>query len=709
MMRRLATLGCMATIVASLTSSNVFARSDDASAPVGIASPKQPTPILGLDELKRGMRGYGLTAFEGDEPEPFTFEVVAVIGNTTPGRSVIWVRCTDERLSFSGPVQGMSGSPMYVWTEGGPHQPGEGGKLIGAFAFGYSFSKQPYIGVQPIEYMRRLTGEAVRMDADAAKPNAASNGHTLRVLDALTEQTRANSLASKQLQLARRLLTPSRGGTSTVAGTPRSRAASHTPRASDPRRVRGWQEDRWGQAMQLPIDVGSVEAARFAEPLLRPMGLRPVAGGGGGGVAMSTRTSEGSDAGVKAEEGEEGEKGEGKERHENAPAADRTTLRPGTPLSVPLIMGDWDAAATGTVTDVLPDGSVLGFGHPMMGMGATAMPMATGEVHFVMPRQDISFKQSSSRRVVGTLRRDAAAGVVGGPGVDFDTAAVRVTVDQVGVEQKRYAYEVVEVPGSTATFAAVAAIQSLTAVQGSPMDSTTRMRATLRFAGDRELTLDTLAPQANPGMLARTLMMPMALMTTNRFESTRLVSADVRFEVEPAVRSATITDATLQKAAVAPGERASVVVTLQPYGEAAVRETIELRIPPGTPEGNYMLTVGDAQTFLGMTLGNRPHRLDPSNADELQRMLQRIVGVQSDAVYLVLQLPGTSVAVGAAEMPQLPSSRAAILATPTSSRATRYNETVEATTDTPFATVGQRSFVVSVRDPAGEAKAGDEK
>ena len=204
-------------------------------------------------------------------------------------------------------------------------------------------------------------------------------------------------------------------------------------------------------------------------------------------------------------------------------------------------------------------------------------------------------------------------------------------------------------------------------------------------------------------------MMPMALMTTNGFEPTRLTSADVSFEVEPQVRVATIADATLQKAAVAPGEEAEVLVTLQPYDQPAVRRSIKLRVPPGTPEGDYMLTVGDAQTFLGMTLGTRPHLLNPSNVDELQRVLQRIVGVQSDAVYLVLQLPGTAVAVGASEMPQLPSSRAAILATPTSSRATLYSQTVEATRDTPFATAGQRSFVLSVRDPAGEAKAGSEK
>ncbi|MFW5682665.1 MAG: hypothetical protein ACOC1G_06635, partial [Phycisphaeraceae bacterium] len=297
----------------------------------------------------------------------------------------------------------------------------------------------------------------------------------------------------------------------------------------------------------------------------------------------------------------------------------------------------------------------------------------------------------------------------GGPGVDFQTVDLRVAVDQVGVEPVSYDYDVVDVPGSTAMFAAIAAMQSLTAVQGSPLDNTTRMRATMRFEGDRELTLDTLAPQASPGMLAGSLLMPMALMSTNTFEPTRLVSADVSFEVEPEVRLATIAEASLENAVVTPGETASVRVTLQPYGQPAVRRTVELEVPPGTPEGNYMLVVGDAETFLGMTLGNRPHLLEPANVDELQRVLQRIVGVQSDAIYLVLQLPAGEVALGATELPQLPSSRAAILTTPTSSRASLYNRTVEATLDTPFATTGSRGFMLSVRDPAGEAKAGNEK
>lgn len=219
MMRCHATLGWAATLVASLVSSIALAQPAAPAAPAlpappaGIAAPQQPTPTLDLDDLERGMKGYGMTVFEGDTPEPFAFEVVAVIRNSRPGRGVIWVRCTDPRLQFSGPVQGMSGSPMYVWSEGEEQQPGEGGRLIGAFAFGYPFSKECYIGVQPIEYMRQLA-QGAPDDANARQPSPSTGGvaDAIRVLDALALTTPANSLSAKQLELARRAVAPARRG-----------------------------------------------------------------------------------------------------------------------------------------------------------------------------------------------------------------------------------------------------------------------------------------------------------------------------------------------------------------------------------------------------------------------------------------------------------------------------------------------------------------
>ena len=78
----------------------------------------QPTPIMPLDQVRVGMRGYGMTVFHGDRIEPFACHVVSVISDSSANRATIWVECTDPRMQKSGPVQGMSGSPIYLWEDG---------------------------------------------------------------------------------------------------------------------------------------------------------------------------------------------------------------------------------------------------------------------------------------------------------------------------------------------------------------------------------------------------------------------------------------------------------------------------------------------------------------------------------------------------------------------------------------------------------------
>jgi len=98
-----------------------------------------------LDEVKPGMTGYGKTVFKGSRIENFSIEVVDVIRNVEPSRSVILIKVTDEKLKESGIISGMSGSPIYV-----------DGKLIGALANAWIFAKEPFAGLTPIEEMLRL-------------------------------------------------------------------------------------------------------------------------------------------------------------------------------------------------------------------------------------------------------------------------------------------------------------------------------------------------------------------------------------------------------------------------------------------------------------------------------------------------------------------------------------------------------------------------
>ncbi len=99
---------------------------------------------ISIDEIQPGMDAYCLTVYEGTKVEKFDIEVIDVMRDFMPGRDLILVKGIDERLIYTGPVAGCSGSPVYVE-----------GRLAGALALaiGWPFSKDALYGVTPIEEM----------------------------------------------------------------------------------------------------------------------------------------------------------------------------------------------------------------------------------------------------------------------------------------------------------------------------------------------------------------------------------------------------------------------------------------------------------------------------------------------------------------------------------------------------------------------------
>src|SRR5208337_5102080 len=80
----------------------------------------------------------------GSRVDSFPMEVVGIVENFIgPQRPVIICKALDATNRLTGPVAGMSGSPVFI-----------NGKLIGAYAYGYTWPKdQALIGVTPIESM----------------------------------------------------------------------------------------------------------------------------------------------------------------------------------------------------------------------------------------------------------------------------------------------------------------------------------------------------------------------------------------------------------------------------------------------------------------------------------------------------------------------------------------------------------------------------
>ncbi len=110
-------------------------------------------PVYPLNQVKAGLKGKARSVFHGSTIEEFDVEILGVVTNPNPKRSIIIARLSGHpALAGSGVIAGMSGSPVYI-----------DGQILGAIAYGFPYSKEPIAGITPI-------GEMLAVAAEPAAP-----------------------------------------------------------------------------------------------------------------------------------------------------------------------------------------------------------------------------------------------------------------------------------------------------------------------------------------------------------------------------------------------------------------------------------------------------------------------------------------------------------------------------------------------------------
>src|SRR5437762_11325039 len=111
---------------------------------VALASDSTSKPgLMPLDQVRPGMKGYGMSVFQGSKPERFEVEVLGTLdGMPNPKQSIVIAMLSGPLVDRTGVFAGMSGSPVYI-----------DGKLVGAVAYAFPFAKEPIAGITPIKYM----------------------------------------------------------------------------------------------------------------------------------------------------------------------------------------------------------------------------------------------------------------------------------------------------------------------------------------------------------------------------------------------------------------------------------------------------------------------------------------------------------------------------------------------------------------------------
>lgn len=473
---------------------------------------------LDVKDIKPGMKGYGLTVFEGTSPEKFAVEVIDVLRNFRPRQDLVLIKTDHPRLEVAKVVAGMSGSPIYL-----------NGKMIGAYAYGWTFGSEPIAGVTPIGNMlddmtrplptfvhgwpTRVGGKGsdrIQASADTAHPG-------LRYSDARSGYDLTKHRDEVEAHVKPTL--PAIGGVVPVS---------------------------------TPLLLGGMtpQAIELASGLLSPLGLEPLAGGGGaaGGEAAPERYVDGGAIGIQ------------------------------------LIAGDTTATGLGTVTRVEGD-LVSAFGHPMMNSGYTALPAAVSKVLWFLASQQRSFKIGAPVRDVGALVNDRQASITVSHSAKAPVIPVHVRINgSPGAPFTDWSFQVAHEKFMAPSLLAVALGSALQATANERSDVTWSAVSKIRFKNYGEVTVEdfgvAVGGTPEPGDFVRSnLVNAIGTVLNNPWENAFVESVDVDVKLSYAREVYRLRGVELLDSEVDPGQAVRLRLELEPFSGKVVEKTVRVELP----------------------------------------------------------------------------------------------------------------------------------
>ncbi|HET9101465.1 MAG TPA: SpoIVB peptidase S55 domain-containing protein, partial [Acidobacteriaceae bacterium] len=194
-------------------------------------------------------------------------------------------------------------------------------------------------------------------------------------------------------------------------------------------------------------------------------------------------------------------------------AVDPAPVVPGSAISAIIVSGDFDMAATCTVTYVDPK-RLLACGHPITRFGDVSLPMTKAQVVATVASSLEPMKIINTTETVGSFTQDRESGILGVFGKK--ASMIPVTLALGGIAQPHtYHFAVVEHPRLTSAALLATVYQAMQDTNGYNDPATDELRGTISIAGFPDVHIDDwfAATNQQPASLA------VAIAVAQRFES----------------------------------------------------------------------------------------------------------------------------------------------------------------------------------------------
>ena len=478
------------------------------------------------------------------------------------------------------------------------------GKLLGAVAFTYPYAKEAICGITPITRMVDSLKETVRPKLEF---NIDVYGRLLSGPALSTSGTYGPQIETAAVSI----------GTGFWPGLAGFKGHALVPIAT-------------------PLSLGGLDpkALKLFHPKFREMGLSVLQGVGSAGPGETAET---------------------------AMESEDSRLEPGSNIVIPLIRGDLDVSAGGTLTYI--DGNkIYAFGHSLLELGFTDLPVHKARTILIFPSLESSFKILEMGEPVGTIRQDRGMGVYGVLGDTPRMMPLEVRLKTSLGEYKKFRYELVRDRLLTPLLVNLAVYNTIAASERGQGPVTLDIQGEIRVKNEQAVQVYNRVSSDSGAADAISLAaaLPVNYLMAFGYKDLDIESMDLEITAQESDQSALLDSIRLNCTEAKAGDSLEIEISYKKANGETIQSRYPLEIPPNIAPGPVSVLVADGTTLMAMD--DQPEEdaiLVPRDLSQLIKLLNNMR--KNDRLYVRLFRQERGAVVRGEGLPGLPPSILSIL------------------------------------------------
>jgi hypothetical protein len=383
------------------------------------------------------------------------------------------------------------------------------------------------------------------------------------------------------------------------------------------------------------------------------------------------------------------------ELHKGSIKKDIFEILPADAVAIPLVRGDFEYSASGTVTYV--DGkNVYLFGHPFFNLGSVDFPLHKAEIITVFPSYINSFKLSATKHMIGTVVQDRFSAVQGELGKAPYMIPLKVFLKD---RNRKFDIEMVDHPLLTPTLSLV----SLTSIFSSEYKDfgyrSIDVKGKIFIENEKNIIIDDLFTGVDAVNEFSGLVMAINFFVmNNREKRVKLQKMDFEISGSEDIKRATIDNVILEKNAYKPGEIINFSIHLKNERGINQVESVSIKAPNLSPGTVFYLMVADREEINKFEAKNIKNPYFPETLNPLIRAINNLR--KNNRIYIKLMTQTQGLYIKGHEYSDLPLSLQNVFVFNSSSNIQskiRYSTIIEYQVEVPAVVKGNKQFKLKIK------------